>query len=107
MARVHANIDSLHHYVRSTVQHQEEELMDQYVYDLSKFDGAPSRKEDERRMKFLRDLERIRATRRQFRGMLFDAVRERNKAIESKAIQDKHDRELARKVCCCSLFLVK
>jgi len=96
---VHENIDSLHHYIRNSIQRQEEELLKEYVYALGTFDGAlVDRKEDERRLKFLRDLERIRNTRKQFRGMLFDSVRERNKAIESKALQNKNDRELARKI---------
>lgn len=73
--------------------------MKNYTFDLRNFDGVMvDRKEDERRLKFLRELERIRNTRKQFRGMLFDAVRERNKAIESKALQLKNDRDLTRRI---------
>lgn len=73
--------------------------MNQFSTRLTKLKGKPTRNrieaEEEARIAFEQDIEKIRSQRRLFRSMKHDAIKERQRLLDSLALQ-KEDEELLR-----------
>lgn len=97
-------IFALGDYVRK-IQDEEAEIMNQFTKRLQKLKGKTNQQrgeaEDEARAEYAAQIERIRRQRRLFRKMKMDAINERQKLLDSMAIQ-KDDEELLRR----KVFLV-
>lgn len=77
--------------------------MNQFTKRLQKLKGKASGKradaEDEARADYAAQIERIRHQRRLFRKMKLEAIQERQKLLDSMAIQKDDEELLKRKVC--------
>ncbi len=98
MDRLERYIFALGDYVRK-IQEEEAQIMNQFSTRLTKLKGKSTRNrieaEEEARFAFEQDIEKIRSQRRLFRRMKHDAIKERQRLLDSMALQ-KEDEELLR-----------
>ena len=79
------------------IQEREETLMEDFQRKLEKF--GRDHNEDERiRLQFVGDMEEVRAKRKQYRGLLWDALEQRNNYLKSFDVQQNTEREKEQQV---------
>jgi hypothetical protein len=97
-------IFALGDYIRK-IQEEEAQIMNQFSTRLTKLKGKSTRNrieaEEEARTAFEQDIEKIRSQRRLFRSMKHDAIKERQKLLDSLALQKEDEELLRQKVRTC------
>jgi hypothetical protein len=94
--RLQQTIVQLREHVR-LIQNQEEELMKKFAQKL----GVHQSSEDEQPeiAKFNEHLEKIRTSRKHFKGLLYDAIVQRDAYLESFDLIAEKEREKEKQVC--------
>jgi hypothetical protein len=79
------------------IQEREEVLMKGFETKLANF-GKDHNQDERDRQQFLSEIEEVRAKRKQYKGLLWDALEQRNNFVKSFDIQQNAEREKERQV---------